>query len=107
MSYFFVLLAVFFNIGFTGLLKVSAKSDASVWIRYGWMYAAFWFGAINAYFFSRSLEKLDLGVAYPIYSGASILVTIVLGVFAFHEQLTLSKGLGALVIFGGIILLRR
>jgi quaternary ammonium compound-resistance protein SugE len=107
MSYIFVSLAVLFNVGFTGLLKVSAQSGPSLWARYGWMYAAFWFGAANAYFFSRSLEKLDLGIAYPIYSGASVMVTITLGLLAFNEQISMSKGLGALAILGGIYLVKR
>ena len=53
--------------------------------------------------FPLALKKIEVGVAYAVWSGLGAVVVTIIGVFYLHESLTLIKSLGiAIIIFGAI-----
>ena len=57
----------------------------------------------SAVFLSLALKELPLGTAYAMWTGFGIIGTSLLGVFLFHERLTMPQILCILLIVGGII----
>ena len=56
----------------------------------------------SAVFLSISLKQLPLGAAYAILTGMGILGTTLLGVFLFHEKLSVPQGICVILIVIGI-----
>ena len=56
----------------------------------------------SAVFLSIALRQLPLGTAYAIWTGMGIIGTTVLGVFLFHEKLSLPQVICVLLIVIGI-----
>jgi small multidrug resistance pump len=61
--------------------------------------------AISFYLLSISLEVIPIGMAYAIWSGVGIVLTLIIGIIIWHEQMDWLKGLGISLIIGGIILI--
>ncbi|QJT09521.1 DMT family transporter [Oceanidesulfovibrio marinus] len=55
------------------------------------------------YFMSQAVKKIELGVAYAVWSGVGIVATSVLGVLLFHESITLRKFISIAVILIGVV----
>ena len=64
-------------------------------------------GAINTYLFTKSLKEINLGIAYPIFSAASITLIMLVSVFVFNEKINPINVIGAFIIILGIVLLTR
>lgn len=106
MKYAFLSLAVLFNITAYIIFKsISGKQNNLLW------YILFCTGliiaGINTFFFTKSLKDINLGIAYPIFSGVSIALIIIISFFVFHEKLNLLNIIGAIIIIFGIVLLTR
>lgn len=56
----------------------------------------------SALFLSLAMKKLPLGTAYAMWTGFGIVGTSVLGVFLFHEGLSVGQILCVVLIVGGI-----
>lgn len=56
------------------------------------------------YLLSISLEVIPIGVAYAIWSGVGIILTAIIGLIIWHEQINWLNGLGFILIVGGVIL---
>ncbi len=52
------------------------------------------------------LKRMDLGLAYPLMS-IGYIATFLLGVWLFHEPVSMVRILGILVIIAGVVLLTR
>ena len=107
MAYWFITLAIAFNVGFTSFLKLSVKQGLSQTARFGLMAVALALGSVNAYFFSRSLERLGLSTAFPVFSEGSLIMVSLIGILAFRESWSLMKALGVLAIILGIYLVNQ
>jgi multidrug transporter EmrE-like cation transporter len=105
MTALFLSLAVAFNVAHNAALKVSAGHQA--WTRVAWVAVAMALGAVNALSFSRALERLGLATAYPIFSGSSIAITVLVGALAFRERLAWTSVVGVFAIAVGIVLVQR
>ena len=57
----------------------------------------------SAVFLSMALKELPLGTAYAMWTGFGIVGTSVLGVFLFHEKLSLPQVICVLMIVIGIV----
>ena len=66
---------------------------------------ALFLGLGNTLLYIKSLEVLDLGVAYPILSAASILLITGLSVFFFKETVSIQKLVALATICVGMLLL--
>lgn len=57
----------------------------------------------SAVFLSMALKYLPLGMAYSMWTGFGIIGTTVLGVFLFHEKLSLPQSICVILIVVGIV----
>ena len=58
---------------------------------------------LSAVFLSIALKKLPLGTAYAMWTGFGIVGTTLLGVFMFHEALSIPQIVCVVLIVGGIV----
>lgn len=93
-------LAALFNVGLNTFFKLAGDRAAPT--KYAFLAAGLAMGGGFAYFFARSLERLDLGIAYPIFAGASVVLTMAIGMTVFGESFAWTKALGAALIIAGI-----
>jgi multidrug transporter EmrE-like cation transporter len=62
-------------------------------------------GGVNVYLFIKALKSINLSIAYPIFSGACLALMMISSHFIFGEKISGINIVGAIVIFGGIVLL--
>ncbi|MCF3142885.1 DMT family transporter [Streptomyces platensis] len=55
------------------------------------------------YFISLALKTLDVGVGYPIWTGAGAVGTVVFGALIFKEKITPAKVVCFVAIIGGVV----
>ena len=93
--------SIIFNAGSGILIKFGVKSDAVLrsYILIGSGYIC---GAASALLYTKSLEKLNLGIAATISAGLVILFSNLAGVIFFGEQISNTKIIGAFVVLIGI-----
>lgn len=104
-SALFLALAVAFNVAHNSALKISTEYDGGK--RVAIVVVALLLGLINALSFSRALERMTLSIAYPTFSGASIVLTLLVSVIAFNEHLDPLKLFGVFIIIAGVTLVFR
>lgn len=100
MHWLHLTLAILFEVAGTSCMKLSAgftKTTPSVlmWLLYG---ASF-------YFMTLTLRKLDVSVAYAVWSGVGTALIATVGVLYFREPVTLLKLAGLAAIIGGVVAL--
>ena len=106
MKYVFLSLAVLFNVSAYIIFKtISGKQNNLNWFIV--FSIGLILGAINTYLFTKALKEINLGVAYPIFSAASITLIMLVSVFIFNERINLINLIGAFIIIIGIVLLTR
>lgn len=57
------------------------------------------------YFLSIALKVIPLGLAYAIWAGAGIVLTALISVFIFHDQLDLPAIIGITLIVAGVVVM--
>ncbi|KRL61794.1 DMT family transporter [Lactobacillus psittaci] len=100
MGYFYLAVAIIGELIGTTLLKLSQGFS-----KLGIGVAALIAYAICFYFFSKCLEMVDLGVAYAIWSGVGIIVTTLIGLLIWKEEVKPLTVLALVLIIVGIIIL--
>jgi multidrug transporter EmrE-like cation transporter len=60
---------------------------------------------ISFFFMAAALSRTDLTLAYPLMSGMVYLILLFVGVFFFHEKITLLRVGGMACILAGIAML--
>lgn len=106
MKYILLFFAVLFNVSAYVIFKtISGKPNNFQWFVI--FSIGLLMGAINTFLFTKSLKEINLGIAYPIFSAASISLIIVVSVFLFNEKFNLVNFFGALLIILGIVLLTK
>lgn len=106
MKYAFLSLAVAFNISAYVIFKsISNKQNNFQWLIL--FLTGLLLAGINTFFFTRSLKEMNLGIAYPVFSAASITFIVFISAWIFHEKLNQVNILGAFVVILGIVLLTR
>lgn len=101
MHWFFLVMAILSEVAGTVCMKLSAgfsKTLPSVlmWVFYGICFA----------FLAFTLKKIDVGVAYAIWSGVGTALIAAVGVIYFREPLTLPRIIGLVTIILGVIILK-
>jgi small multidrug resistance pump len=66
----------------------------------------FVFYSLSFVFLTLTLKRLEVSFVYAIWSGLGTLLIAVIGIFFFHESVTLIKILSLFLIIGGIVGLR-
>ena len=106
MKYILLFFAVLFNVSAYVIFKtISGKPNNFQWFVI--FSIGLLMGAVNTFLFTKSLKEINLGIAYPIFSAASISLIIVVSVFLFNEKFNLVNFFGALLIMLGIVLLTK
>ncbi len=106
MKYIFLSLAVLFNVsGYIIFKSISAKPTNIKWFMI--FAVGLLLGAINTYLFTKSLKEINLSIAYPVFSAASITLITLISVYIFNEKMSGINILGAFIIIAGIVLLTR
>lgn len=97
MSWMYLILAIAFEVVGTTMLK-----DTSHVI--GWKTLAMLSSyATSLFFLSLALKKMDIGVAYAIWSGLGITAIQIIGLLFFRERIDFSKGIFISLILIGTI----
>ena len=61
--------------------------------------------AIALYFLSLTLKTIPMGIAYAIWVGVEIVLTVVIGYFIFKQSLDLAAMLGIGLIISGMVVI--
>lgn len=94
MSWIYLILAITFEVSGTTFMKLS---DGFSNIKYAIVMLIFY--VLSLSMLTLALKKLQIGVAYAIWSGIGIVLLSFVGVVFFKESISLAK-----IIFIGLIL---
>jgi undecaprenyl phosphate-alpha-L-ara4N flippase subunit ArnE len=99
----FLSAAILLNAGSSVFYKLSSQSNGR--IAFLLFLAGITLGGVNAFFYTRSLNRIQLEVAYPIFSAGSIILVTLASIFFFSEAFSLRQAFGIVAIMLGIVLL--
>lgn len=97
----YLLLAILFEVAGTTSMKLSngfTHLTPSIFI--------FVFYALSFTFLTLTLKRLDVSLAYAIWSGLGTLLIALIGVSYFNEPMSILKGISLSLIIVGVIGLR-
>jgi small multidrug resistance pump len=100
MHWIYLVLAIVFEVAGTTCMKLSdgftrLRPAGLMWLCY----------AVCFYCLTLALKKVDVSVAYAIWSGIGTALIATIGVLYFREPITLLKTMGILAIIGGVVAL--
>ena len=101
-AWFYLTLAIFTEVAGTTSMKLS----------HGFTYLKpsiliFLFYILSFGFLTLSLKRLELGFAYAIWAGLGTLLIFLIGVYFFHESVTILKTISLISIIFGVIGLKQ
>jgi len=64
-------------------------------------------GFLGTLSYIKSLEKIDLSTAFPLFSAATIVLVALVSTLLFHETISAQKGAGLLLLCVGLALIWR
>ncbi len=96
----YLILALLFSI----LGSIAVKQSAGFKRKLPGISAFFLFG-LCIYFLTLSVQTIEIGLAYAIWSGGSIAGTTVAGILLFNEKTTKRKMISITLIMIGVVLL--
>lgn len=99
-TYIFLFLAIISEIIATTALKASEEFTRlwpSIIVIFGY--------AIAFYFLSLTLRKMDLGIAYAIWSGVGIVLVTALGAVFYKQKPDMPAVIGIILIIVGVIVI--
>ena len=106
MRFTYLGLAIAFNVAAYIVFKaISLRPHNSIWAAFFALGLAL--GAINVFFFTIALRELRLGVAYPVFAGASISAIVLISAWLFAERFTPVNAVGAALVVAGIVALTK
>jgi small multidrug resistance pump len=100
MHWIYLGLAILFEVAGTTCMKLSSGFTKAV--------PAIWMGlfyCICFFFLTLALKRIDVSVAYAVWSGIGVALIASIGVFCFGEPVTALKVIGMLAIIGGVVAL--
>lgn len=97
-------LAVIFNVAANSMFKYAGAIHDMALRKVTILGIGLLVGLANTLCFIKALEKIDLGIAYPVFSAASIILIGILSPLLFGEQVTLQRSIGLAVICVGLLL---
>ena len=100
MHWVFLILAILFEVAGTLCMKLSAGFTKIVPSILMWVFYAACFSLLPL-----ALKKLDVSVAYAVWSGVGTAIIATVGVIYFREPLTLLRVFGLLAIITGVVAL--
>lgn len=105
MGTLFLALSILFNGVANGMFKVAAEIQDYSARKVTFLGLGLLIGLANTLCYLKALEKIDLGMAFPLFAGGSILVISLISLLYFHEQLSVQKWIGMAVICVGLAIM--
>lgn len=97
-AWLYLLLAIITEVIGTAFMAFSARSGG--YLGYLLMMVAL---AFSYYFLAFSIRKIAVGVAYAIWEGVGLLLLTLIGVFIFHDSMSIQELFGLLLAVVGIV----
>jgi multidrug transporter EmrE-like cation transporter len=97
-------LAVIFNVAANSMFKYAGGIQDMAARKLMILGIGLLVGLANTLCFIKALEKIELSVAYPVFSAASIILIGILSPPLFGEHLSIQKSIGLAVICIGLLL---
>ncbi len=104
MAVLYLILSIAFNAVANIMFKSASGMPSFDFPKISLFLGGLFLGAVNTYFFIRSLETLKLSIGYPVFAAGSVLVIALASLVVFKEDLHLTKIVGMAVIVLGIYL---
>ena len=60
---------------------------------------------LSFYLLSLSLKVIPIGTAYALWSGIGIVLTVIIGIILWREQMDWARGIGIMLIIIGILVI--
>lgn len=98
----FLATAILLNAGSSVFYKLSSQSNGR--IAFLLFLAGITLGGVNAFFYTKSLNRIRLEVAYPVFSAGSIILVTLASVLIFSEAFSTRQAFGILAVLVGIVL---
>ena len=98
MSWLYLGIAVIFEVA-VAISAGNAKGFTRLW----WTITTLVSGVIATYFLSLALLTFDVGIGYAIWTSVAGVGIVVLGTLFFGQRLNWQKGLGILLVIGGVV----
>ena len=102
MSWIYLLIASFFEVGWPVGLKLAEISAYRIW----WIIVAAVAMTLSGIFLYLAQREIPIGTAYAVWSGVGASCTFIIGVLFFHDTATLLRCFGVCLIVGGVVLLK-
>ncbi|SDK85307.1 quaternary ammonium compound-resistance protein SugE [Pedobacter sp. ok626] len=98
MSWIILIIAGFFEVGFTTCLKLSNNFTNIKW-------SAGFFVCITLSFLllNRAVQTLPMGTAYAVWTGIGAVGTVIIGIFFFDEPLNFWRIFFIVTLIGSIL----
>jgi small multidrug resistance pump len=98
LGWIYLMLAIFLEIAGTTCMKLSAGltnlwPSIFIFVFYGLCFIVF----------PQALKRIEVGVAYGVWSGLGAVIVTLIGVLYLHESLNLIKSLGIVIVILGVI----
>ena len=100
MHWLYLTLAILSEVSGTTCMKLSAGFTKAMPSMLMWL-----FYGVCFYFLTLALKKVDVSVAYAIWSGVGTALIATVGVLYFREPIGILKIVGIIAIIGGVIAL--
>ena len=103
-SYLFLAASIVLNAGSYIFYKQSSQNAGRQVLATLLLVAGLVIGAANATLYTKSLQRISLNTAYPIFSAASLILITIISVLVFGEAISFRKILGIVVLTVGVVL---
>jgi small multidrug resistance pump len=100
MHWVYLVLAILSEVAGTVCMKLSAGFTKTIPSVLMWVFYAVCFA-----FLALTLKKIDVGVAYAIWSGVGTALIATVGIIYFREPLTMMRAIGLITIIAGVVIL--
>jgi small multidrug resistance pump len=100
MHWVYLALAIAFEVAGTTCMKLSAGFTKLVPSVLMWVFYGICFGCMTL-----ALKKVDVSMAYAIWSGVGTALIATVGILYFREPVSILKFVGIVAIIGGVIAL--
>ena len=102
MSWIYLFIASFFEVGWPVGLKLAEISVYRIW----WIVFAVIMMTFSGVFLYLAQREIPVGTAYAVWSGIGASCTFLIGVLFFQDTATVLRFLGVVFIVSGVILLK-
>jgi quaternary ammonium compound-resistance protein SugE len=98
MAWFYLIIAGFFEVGFTTSLKLSNNFSNRWW-------ASLFFISITLsfYFLNKAIQNIPIGTAYAVWTGIGAVGTVIVGIILFKEPSDFWRMFFIFLLIGSIL----